>query len=121
MICVNAQNAEVLVIGETLSPTGPRIIGFLNVDPCANNARTWLSRKAPDAFIEDASYGTISQVAPIHFTGLNVLETLLHDGSPLIDPARHLALNLMRKGPSMYAKYHNHHIADEIFQRLTKR
>ena len=50
--------------------------------------------------------------------GIEALEQMLQNGSPLVQPARQLALSLMRKGPSMYSASHNYHLADEVFAGL---
>ncbi len=71
-----------------------------------------------DSSMRTRSYGTVGNVVQVDFTGLEALEQLLQNGSPLIQPARQLALSLMRKGPSMYSASHNYHLADEVFARL---
>jgi hypothetical protein len=120
LICISAQNVEVLVIGELLTKSGPTIAGFLNLDPTAWVLRSWLRRNKVDASMEPSSYGPIGNIASIHFTDLATLEGLLRNDSPVLGHARELGLNLMRKGPSMFSKYHNLAIADEIFRRLAE-
>ena len=118
LVCVNAQNAEVLVIGESLTASGLSITGFVNVGTDAWSARRWLRKNGLDSAMRTRSYGTVGNVVQIDFTGIEALEQMLRNGSPLVQPSRQLALSLMRKGPSMYSASHNYHLADEVFARL---
>ncbi|UIK88931.1 hypothetical protein [Arthrobacter polaris] len=74
-----------------------------------------------DVHSQMVSYGTIGNVFRVDFTGLRALYNLMQDDSPIAQPAKELALNLMRKGPSMYARFHNDHLADALFTALTNR
>ncbi|MDQ0278787.1 hypothetical protein QO003_003090 [Arthrobacter silviterrae] len=118
LITISAQNAEVLVIGETTTNSGCEVTGFLNIDKGATSIDRWLQRHGIDAVVETASYGTIGNVSRIHFSGLPSLALLFAEGSPIAKPAKTLALNLMRKGPSMYTRFHNDHLADAVFNRM---
>ena len=119
LIAISAQNAEVLVIGESSVGNATSIEGFINVDKSASSSiGHWLHQQDVDAFSQTESYGTIGDVYRIGFTGLQPLSYLLRPGSPIAQPAKDLALNLMRKGPSMYTRFHNDHLADAIFNSI---
>lgn len=118
LVSISAQNVEVLVIGEATTVTGRGIEGFLNVDHDAVDIEPWIRNQGLDAYSEAGSYGPIGKVCTIHFTGIAALNRLLRNDSPVTRPAKTLALNLMRKGPSMYTRFHNDHLADEIVNRI---
>ncbi|WP_315914972.1 GIY-YIG nuclease family protein [Arthrobacter sp. lap29] len=118
LVSISAQNVEVLVIGEATTVIGRGIEGFINVDNDAADIEHWIQNQGLDAYSEAGSYGPVGKVCTIHFTGIAALNRLLSDDSPVTRPAKALALNLMRKGPSMYTRFHNDHLADAIFSRI---
>ncbi|MGN5734702.1 GIY-YIG nuclease family protein [Arthrobacter psychrochitiniphilus] len=119
LIAISAQNAEVLVIGESSTGGATVIEGFINLDKCASSSiQPWLRQQVLDVNSLIDSYGTIGDVCHLEFTGLQTLSHLLEEGGPITQLAKELALNLMRKGPSMYARFHNDHLADAIFSRI---
>ena len=119
LIAISAQNAEVLVMGEATSGGESVIDGFINIDKKAmNTVQVWLHQQNLDIYSRTRTYGTIGDVYQLSFTGLQTLSHLLQEGSPIAQPAKELALNLMRKGPSMFTRFHNDHLADAIFNRI---
>lgn len=119
LITISAQNAEVLVIGESTIEGDFVVAGFINLhNSASNNIQPWLRQQNLDVYNQISAYGTIGDVFHLGFTGLQTLSHLLQEGSPIAQPAKELALNLMRKGPSMYTRFHNDHLADAIFKRI---
>lgn len=119
LIAISAQNAEVLVIGESSVRGAAVIEGFMNLDKSASNGvHHWLRQQDLDTYSQISTYGTIGDVYQLGFTGLQTLSRLLEEGSPIAQPAKELVLHLMRKGPSMYTRFHNDHMADAIFALL---
>lgn len=119
LIAISAQNAEVIVIGESSVGAAAVIEGFMNLDKSASDGvHYWLRRQDLDTYSQMSTYGTIGDVYHLGFTGLQTLSRLLEEASPIAQPAKKLALNLMRKGPSMYTRFHNDHLADAIFNLL---
>ncbi|WP_449371788.1 GIY-YIG nuclease family protein [Arthrobacter psychrolactophilus] len=121
LISISAQNAEVLVIGEATESGVKTIAGFINLELSAHSTiQTWLQRQSLNAVCRSRQYGTIGDVCHMEFTGIDTLRALLQEGAPIGQAARTLALNLMRKGPSMYTRFHNHHLADAIFNHIAE-
>lgn len=119
LITISAQNAEVLVIGESSTGGATVIEGFMNLDKSASSSiQPWLRQQGLDVYSLIDSYGTIGDVCHLEFTGLQTLSHLLEEGGPITQLAKELALNLMRKGPSMYTRFHNDHLADAIFTQM---
>jgi hypothetical protein len=102
LIAISAQNAEVLVIGESGTGDTAVIEGFINLDPSASKTVDhWLRQQNLDVYNRISTYGTIGDVYHLEFIGLPTLSHLLQVGSPIPQPAKELALNLMRKGPGL--------------------
>ena len=121
LITISAQNTEVLVIGEVDTKGATHIEGFMNLHESASRGvHRWLRQQDLDTYVQASSYGTVGNVYRVQFTGLRRLSQLLHEGSPIVRPAKELALNLMRKSPSMYIRFHNEHLADAIFNQIAK-
>lgn len=118
MVTLSAQNAEVLVLGEVTTSAGTSVEGFINIDKNVAGVDSWMRQRKLNARLGTRSYGTVGKVGRIEFSGATAVSALLSDDGPVGKSAKTLALNLMRKGPSMYSRFHNDHLADAIFNRL---
>ena len=118
LVTISAQNAEVLVLGEVTTNAGSSVEGFINIDKNVTGIESWIRQRRLKARLGAGTYGTIGEVGRIEFSGTTAVAALLTDDGPVGKSAKTLALNLMRKGPSMYSRFHNDHLADAIFHRL---
>lgn len=82
---------------------------------------SWIRQRRINARLGANSYGTIGEVGRLEFSGTTAVSVLFADDGPVGRAAKTLALNLMRKGPSMYSRFHNDHLADAIFNRLANK
>lgn len=114
---LSINNVEVLVLGESQQEATAvtETHGFLNV-AAGQGVRKQL--KNNDLFaVEKGSYQPVGNVEQIHFGCYGTLTKLLE--TPVIArAARHLAMGLLRKGPSMFARFHDYNLSDEVFRYL---
>lgn len=100
---------EVLVIGE--ERRDGRWEGFMNLDRLT-------SRLPRMCFhFEVHEYGNVGEVLSVYFGSPQELQRILADEAVMQGAAR-LAMGLLRKGPTAYARFHDYNLADAVFCRL---
>lgn len=108
LAAISVNNVETLVIGEALGDGRSRIEGFINVA-----ADTDVSVLDPGVH-QEVSYGPVGAVRQIFTDTPDELAAVLA-APELAGGAARLAMGLLRKGPSMFARFHNDHLADDVF------
>ncbi|MDR1823861.1 MAG: GIY-YIG nuclease family protein [Bifidobacteriaceae bacterium] len=114
LAALSINNVEALVIGEEPGQDGkPTTCGFINLArfdklPAAPSCHVWL---------EAGEYGKTGRVTRAWFDDLAALDALLAD-EVLLDAARRLAVGLLRKGGTMFARFHDFNLADDLFAAI---
>lgn len=100
---------EVLVIGE--ERRDGKWEGFMNLDR--------LTPRLPRRrfHFEVNEYGNVGEVLSVYFDSPQGLQRILADEAVMQGAAR-LAMGLLRKGPTAYARFHDYNLADAVFCRL---
>lgn len=114
LCALSVNNVEVLVIGEVRDGDGGwQPSGFLNV---ALEPDVW-----PDVggvhLVEVGHYDKVGDVQRIEFRGPHDVEGLLALPG-VAAAARTLAVGLLRKGTSLFGRFHDYHLADAAFAEL---
>lgn len=106
---LNVNNMEVLVLMENLDDDGAFTTGFINLAP---------GLRLPGSLpIEIVDYGPCGDVAQFSTDNVALIEFLLYH--PLVrDAARTACLGLMRKGTSLFSRFHSFPLADDIFEAI---
>ena len=111
LCCISCQNAETLVVlkGECYGAYGP--CGFVNVK------RTAEGRLPRGRWPIHAQYATLPNAYHIDFDNLDSLERLFRSEIAL-DCCYRANAELMRRGASMYRRYNNPYLVEDILARL---
>ncbi|WOQ15999.1 GIY-YIG nuclease family protein [Raineyella sp. W15-4] len=114
LAAISVSNVEALVIGEVTTAGGERAVcGF------ANLAR--LDAVPPelseDLSFQDGEYGKTGAVTQVWFDDLEALGEVLDDEA-LLDAARRFSVGLLRKGGGMFSRFHDYHLADDLFATI---
>ena len=114
---LSVNNVEVLVFVELLNEETDtwEWCGFLNVA----NSETVVSRlSGDDRFrVDTVYYRPVGEVQRVDFGDFADLTALL-EIPEVLAAARTLAMGLLRKGPSMFARFHDYNLADDVFRYL---
>jgi hypothetical protein len=110
---LSVHNVEMLVLGEWRDNASHKWhpSGFLNVDASLPAGRQLQTRMN--------SYRTTGPVMRIQFDAWAEVVTLLKD-EEVAPAARSLAGHMLRKGNSLFAHFHDYHLADDIFMHLAR-
>lgn len=114
LCALSVNNVEVLVIGEVRDDDGGwQPTGFLNL---AMEPDIW--SEAGDLYsVELGHYDKVGDVQRIEFAGPEEAEDLLALPG-VAAAARALAVGLLRKGTSLFGRFHDYHLADAVFAHL---
>ncbi|MDR1393615.1 MAG: GIY-YIG nuclease family protein [Bifidobacteriaceae bacterium] len=109
LAAISVNNVETLVLEEACEPGGPwERYGFINVALGEKRLRVRGTQS------EIGHYGTTGEVQRFFFGSMSELRALL-DHPRVAEAARRLALGLLRKGTSMFGRFHDYNLADDIF------
>ena len=114
LCALSVNNVEVLVIGEVRDDDGGwQPTGFLNL---AMEPDIW--SEAGDLYsVELGQYDKVGDVQRIEFASPEEVEDLLALPG-VAAAARALAVGLLRKGTSLFGRFHDYHLADAVFAHL---
>jgi hypothetical protein len=114
LCALSINNVEVLVIGEVRDDDGGwQPTGFLNL---AMEPDIW--SEAGDLYsVELGHYDKVGDVQRIEFASPEEVEDLLALPG-VAAAARTLAVGLLRKGTSLFGRFHDYHLADAVFAQL---
>lgn len=115
-LCINS--AEVLVLGETRQdkeePWKPS--GFMNLAPSAELEANGIPESI--GVLERVDYASVAGgVLQLRFDGYKPLQEALAIPE-VLKAASKLAIGMLRKGPSLYRRYHDYNLSDDIFRYL---
>jgi hypothetical protein len=126
---VSVNNVELLVLGEARGRRAAtwRQWGFINVSygkrprigPRRPRRLLWLLGSRKIAVVK-AKYRTTGPVWSLHFKEAQDLTTLLAEPE-VLKLARGLAIGQLRKGRSMFERFHNPLLADDVFAQINRR
>lgn len=116
LAALSVNNVEVLVIDEQREDENSEwdVTARVNLafDTALKESGSW------GDYLSEIEYGPVGNVLAI--VGEPIAVSMVLTDQELSPAARTLAMGLLRKGPSMFSRFHNQRLADDVFAMLQK-